>query len=266
MRLAALTLALLLTAPAAFALGGEAVEMRDGPGEDARALEPFWIMRCSNATRLVGLRVYADGRVTGVEALCAGLTRDPKTAHIAWLAKPRPWIAPAIPPPPKPVVRIVRPRSEGTILRAESGTVMRYKGSRAEVISVPRAPETPPLADTDGGALVGHPAYLLPFAKAGKGEDLVCPKDQFVLGLRTATLKAELTAVQLICGDGSASSGETIGDWPAASKGQVVAVARVQCGNVAANPLDGAFADAVFGTLDGGRIQSLGLTCTPGAG
>jgi hypothetical protein len=265
-RLPILSLVLAVVAAAlagapALAAGGEAVEMRDGPGAKARDLEPFWIMRCAHGTRLVGLRVHADRSIAGVEAICAGLVRDGDT--IAWLSKPRLWLAPPIPPPP-PRPAPPPPRSEGTVLRAESGTVMRYRGSRALVISVPRAKEPPPGPKGP---------YLLPFRATRKTTDLVCPNGRYVAGLRAGSVRRDLTAVQILCGDGSAAAPLAVGDWPAPAKpaaagkkkrnkrAPVFTEQRVQCAGVSANPLDGTAADAVFGTIADGRIQSLGLTC-----
>ena len=253
MRAAALIFVLLIAAPVALAAGGEAVEMRDGPGKDARKLEPFWIMRCSNDARLVGLRVHADRSIAGVEALCATFSAD--GPGIQWLSKPRLWVAPAIAPPPKPVVKIVAPRSEGTILRAESGTVMRYRGSRAEVISVPRVVAPPPEEPAEPRR------YLLSFAETRDTQDLVCPTGQFVQGLRTGAGERGLDALQLICGDGGAGTAHVVGAWPRPQKGRRLSVQRVQCAGASSNPLDGKAADAVFGTIEDRRILSLGLTC-----
>ncbi|BCW89325.1 hypothetical protein sos41_24830 [Alphaproteobacteria bacterium SO-S41] len=257
----ALLVALAGLAPAA-ATGGEAVEMRDGPGKNARDLEPFWMMRCANGTRLVGLRVHADRRIAGVEAICAGLAR--RDGAVAWLAKPRVWMAPAMPPPPAPPPP-PPPRAEGTVLRAESGTVMRYRGSRALVISVPRAPEPPPR--TDSGERDERPRYLLPFVDTRSSRDLLCPSGEFVQGLRTGSQGDELAAIQIMCGDGGAGASRAVGAWPEVKpgkkKGTALKVERIQCGRAGANPLDGTAADAVFGTVNGGRVQSLGITCTP---
>ncbi len=251
-RLAALVLAGLLSGNAA-AAEGRAIPMTDGPSGSGRFLGDAWSMRCGGDARLVGVTLYADSRVVvGVEALCVHLALE--GGAVVWADAPEVARvrAPVRPPEPKttpPADEAV----DGNILRVRSGEVSRFRGSRAMVISVSRQPDTPPAS-----AKVSMRA-------GSRSEELRCPDGAYVRGLRTGVRRGAVVGVQLICE--RAGRSELVGADVLA--GGDVSVARTECGGGRLNPHDGAAGQALIGTVENGRLLSLGISCArsvvPGA-
>ena len=220
-----------LSAPA-LAADGEALDLRDGPGGEGRLLDEAWIMRCPEGERLVGLRLRADERIVGAEAICA----DPagRAPHV--------W---TLPPGGRTASEAANDRGDGHILHASSRGIARFQGSKALVISVPRRPDPRPAE---------RPAGFRP-----EPSDLVCPAGRVVTALRTAQAAqgGGLSGVQIVCGGGDGDP-LPVGA-PLGARGPLVQ--QVQCGGASANPHDGTAADALLGSGFDGRLQSLGLTC-----
>jgi hypothetical protein len=262
--IAGLTIAL---APA-HGVVSETVELDAGPG--GNRLSPVWLMKCSSGERIVGLRLYDDGRVAGVRAICARVRMDESGAR--WLGVPALLPEPSPPPPPRmeTVKRVIDLRGEGTILHASSEGVTRQRSSRALMITIERPVENA------GGEAGGVERVDFHRTSRARFADIVCPADRVVVGLRlgieTAPKRGDLRAVQVVCGDGLGHTLEPAGDWPQAEpprgkKGkrrpqEALKAQRIECGSSGANPHDGIAARAIFGTEEGGRVQSIGLSCT----
>lgn len=232
MRVVLAIIAMLGFAANAVAAEGEALDLRDGPGADARLVGEAWIMRCPDSERLVGLRLRSELRIVGVEAICAAPGGGP----------PHVWTRP---PGALSAAGSGENRSAGRLLNARSGGVARFQGSTALLISVPRRPDP---------HVPARPAGFR--AEAG---DLICPSGKVVTALRTAQAADGdgLTGVQIVCGGDVAAPlavGPALGE-----RGPLVQ--QVQCGGANTNPHDGAAADALLGSGFDGRLQSLGLTC-----
>ncbi len=259
---------MLLAGPAR-AVTSEAVQIDAGPG--GRQLDPVWVMKCPEAERLVGIRVHKDGQIAGVRAICTRVRLDDRGAH--WLSSPT--LLPEPRPVPQPrmetVTRVVR--GEGTILRANSGGVTRERASRALIITIRQPAEA---AEVDTGEATAPPISQLELRDAPAADDIVCPTDHVVVGLRTGS-RAEgrvtrLAAMQVICGDGLGRTLAPAGAWAedeGSRKGKrkhrraaALSVRRIECGASDANPHDGLAARAIFGTEDGGRVATIGLSCT----
>lgn len=259
---------LFITALAALSLAGigraaeaEAIAMTDGPGGSGRSLGAAWSMACPGQQRLVGVRVHQDKwTVVGVEALCARLTLE--NGLIVWAADP----SVAEPPDLKPSrvavtggkeIAGATAGTEGHVLRASSDNVSRFKGSRAVLISVPRAAEPQPHAD-EGARIT--------LATGRRGRTLECPAGGYVQGLRTGTAagrRGGLVSVQIICTQGDGRS-QIVGAAARARKAKIV-TSRTQCAGASANPHDGAAGRALIGAAEGGRVVSLGLVCARAA-
>ncbi|MCC6921145.1 MAG: hypothetical protein IT548_18275 [Alphaproteobacteria bacterium] len=263
---------LTLVAGPARAVTSEAVQIDAGPG--GRQLDPVWLMKCPDAERLVGIRLHDDGRIAGVRAICARVKLDDSGAH--WLGTAGLLAEPAPAPPPKmeTVTRVVR--GEGTVLRASSSGVTRERTSRALIIEIKRPVQEQVRAD---GEAAPSPVTRVELRDAPARDDLVCPADHVVVGLRTGARSegrvSRLAAVQLICGDGLGRTLAPIGPWAreeAPRKGKAkrrrasaappLSVQRIECGASDANPHDGLAARAIFGTEDNGRVATIGLSCT----
>lgn len=240
---AATALALAGTGEAAEA---RAIQMMDGPGGSGRSLGAAWSMACPAQARLAGVRLHEDGTaIVGIEALCVRLTRT--GASTAWAG--RPAIAELPTAAPLPVAEADETPSESHVLRVRSEGVSRFSGSRARLITISREPE--PILATQGARIS--------FEAGGGTRDVVCPEGAYVQGVRTGTgtgRRSGLMAVQLICTRDGARS-EIVGAWGPAG----LAAARTQCGGEIANPHDGAAGRALIGTVEDGRIVSLGLLC-----
>lgn len=268
MRIAVVALLAIVALMPARATVSETVELDAGPG--GNKLSPVWMMRCPSGERLVGLRVNDDGRIAGVRALCARVRIDDSGAR--WLSSPA--LLPEPPPPEPPrmetVRRVIDVASEGTVLHASSEGVTRQRTSRALIITIKR-PVKPAPDEV-------QPSPRVEFRKTAQSSDLICPTDHVVMGLRTGTEEQRrgsvLRAVQIVCGDGLGRALEPMGNWPEPAaaprkKGKRKAkaalplkVQRIECGASDANPHDGLAARAVFGTEDGGRVDTIGLSCT----
>ncbi|MFT3808477.1 MAG: hypothetical protein QM698_01020 [Micropepsaceae bacterium] len=262
-----LTAAVWLTGAVSAAVEAEAIPMTDGPNGSGRSLGSAWSMACGPGLRLVGVKVYEDGRtIAGVEALCAALEWRPGRV-IAWASGPAVAELPER-MPLRPVVVAAEGTDDltaRTVLRASSREVRRQSGSRAVLIQVaPAAPEP---------VWTQEPGRRVTLATGRKGRELVCPEGTYVQGLRTgseAGRRGGLVAVQIVCGSGNGRV-ETVGVWadPRKSKKnkplRPVVAMRTQCGGGAANPHDGMAAKALIGTAEDGRIVSLGLTCAKSA-
>lgn len=265
--IAGLAAAVWLAGAALAAIEAEAIPMTDGPNGSGRPLGAAWTMACGPGQRLVGVKVYEDGRaIAGVEALCAGLVRG-ADGLIAWAGA----AAVAVLPkrlPPRPVVIPADGADElasRNILRVSSREVRRQSGSRAVLIQVAPQPEE---------AVWSHqPAERVTLKTGRNGREIMCPAGAFVQGLRTGTeagRRGGLVALQVLCGNGSGRV-EAVGVWASGKKSRknkpvrpLVAM-RTQCGGGAANPHDGAAAKALIGAAEDGRVVSLGLTCARSA-
>ena len=246
------------------ALTGEAVPLRDGPGGEGRDLAPVWVMRCDPAARLVGVRIREDRQIISLEAICAVLRFS--EGRTRWVTAP---VVVAPPPPPPTPVRVVKrtERQEGTVLRASSSGISRFRGSKALIISVG-------LPDPRPEDQVEDPS--IDFRDTGARRDLLCSAGQYVAGLKTGSEQGRrserLSALQLICADGSPRGRHLVGEWPVEqvqpkarkqrkSRQAPLKSSLVECGSVHANPHDGAAVQALFGTVDDGRVQTVGISC-----
>lgn len=271
--LAVLALALGGIAPA---VTSEAVNLKAGPLEGGDTLSPVWMAKCPDGQRLAGLRIHRDGVIAGVQAICVRLRSD--GARVVWAGTPAVAPEPPKPPPPRVIRREVAREAQGTVLRADSAGVTRRRGSRAMIITIEEVEEQP----------FPTPAPTVDFGTPPEAADFVCPRGQFVKGLRLGSEHGRrglrLAAVQLLCSDGSGRTVATTGAWPDAKIAEVAAkpakkkskkrkkakaaepaaplsVQRIECDGQSANPHDGAAAAAVFGTADGGEVQTIGLSC-----
>lgn len=265
----------------AAALTAETVQLEAGATQKAAAdLSPVWRMKCPTEDRLVGLRLHQDERIGGVEAICARIKVWPdgvRWASAPALPKMETPDEPASPESGPKIVRVIERQSEGTILSADSRGVTRRRGSRAVVISIER-PADVQRAEPE--------AERLEFRSTHRSVDLMCPQDRFVGGIRVGSERGRATerlaAIQLLCSDGTAAAPTIVGSWPAiteasaagkpsgrrkkskAAKGpraDTLHVQRIECRRSEANPHDGEAARAVFGTLDDGRVTTIGLSC-----
>lgn len=256
-----------LAGAASAAVEAEAIPMTDGPNGSGRPLGAAWSMACGPGQRLVGVKIYEDGRaITGIEALCAGLARG-ADGLIAWTGA----AAVAVLPdrlPPRPVVIPADGADElasRNVLRVSSREVRRQSGSRAVLIQVAPAPAGPSWSH--------EPAERVTLKTGRNGREVICAGGMFVQGLRTGTeagRRGGLVAVQLLCGSGNGRV-EAVGSWVATKKPKknkavrAVIAMRTQCGGGVANPHDGAAAKALIGAAEDGRVVSLGLTCARSA-
>lgn len=259
-------LAGLWLAGAALAADAEAIPMTDGPHGSGRPLGDAWSMACAPQQRLVGVKVYEDGRsIVGIEALCVELAHAGGVT--VWASAPVIAEMPEA-PPPRPVAvadEEADARARTNILRVSSGT-RRSSGSRALLITIPRQPEA-----AASWAMETPERITL---KTGRhGQEIRCGDGAYVQGLRTgveAGRRGRLVAVQLLCTRGNGRI-ETIGDWPRREKSKKngylkeISAARTQCGGGIANPHDGAAARALIGMAEDGRVVSLGVTCARAA-
>lgn len=264
--IACLAAAVWLAGAASAAVEAEAIAMMDGPNGSGRSLGSAWSMACGPQQRLVGVRIYEDGRVvTGIEALCATLEQGAAGA-VVWKGLP------AVPELPErmPLQAVVVPvegadeRAETNVLRVSSSGTKRFKGSRAMLITVPSQP---------AASWTQVPAERVTLNTGRTGRDVVCAEGQFVKGLRTGTeagRRGGLVAVQLLCGTGNGRV-ELVGSWVETKKSnknravRAIVAMRTQCGGGVANPHDGAAAKALIGTAEDGRVVSLGVTCAKSA-
>jgi len=261
--------AVMLVAGPARAVTSEAVQIDAGPG--GRQLDPVWVMKCPDAERLVGIRLHRDGQIAGVRAFCARVRLDDSGTHWLGSAALLPEPKPAPQPRVETVTRVVR--GEGTILRASSGGVTRERASRALIITIRQPADA--VAESDAAA-ASPPVTQVQLRDAQGTDDVVCPKDHVVVGLRTGSRAdgrvTRLAAMQLICGDGLGRTLSPLGPWAKdepVRKGKrkhkrevALSVQRIECGASDANPHDGLAARAIFGTEDGGRVATIGLSCT----
>lgn len=259
-RFAALILAGLACGSAA-AAEGRAIPMTDGPGGSGRFLGDAWSMRCDGARRLAGVRLHEDRRgvVVGVEALCVRL--EAAEGAIVWAE------APVAAEAREPARKTRRTKTEaarveaadegadGHILRVRSGETARFRGSRAMVISVPRPAEPP------------APSREVSMRKGVRSTELRCPEGGYVQGLRTGVDRGAVVGVQLLCARGGRS--EPVGGDVLKGASKRAVATRTECGGGRLNPHDGAAGQALIGTVENGRLLSLGLSCarsvTPGA-
>jgi len=233
----------------------------DGPHGSGRSLGSAWSMACGSQQRLVGVKLYEEGRsITGIEALCVELANSPDGT--VWAAAPAIAEMPDL--APLRLVAIadeqVDTRAKTNILRVSSSGSRRHRGSRALLITIPHAPEP------EWSMEVPERITL----KTGRhGREISCPEGAFVQGLRTGTSggkRSRLVALQLLCTRGNGRI-ETAGYWPPVQKSNKnkdfygFVAARTQCSGGVANPHDGAAARALIGMADNGRVVSLGVTC-----
>ncbi len=242
----------------ALAAEAEAIPMTDGPNGSGRSLGAAWSMACPAQARLVGIRLYEDGKaVVGVEALCARLRRV--AGAIVWIDAPMV----AEPPAPGPSLAVApsdaegggAARTRGHVLRASSDGVSRFEGSRAVLITVPRASEPARRAGVGGERIT--------LRTGRQAREIVCPDGGFVQGLRTGTAtgrRGGVVSVQLICTHGGERS-ELVGPSAKPQRKATVVTGRTQCEGGNANPHDGTAGRALIGTAESGRIVSLGLVC-----
>lgn len=271
LRIALLALpALLAHAGTASATTTEAVNLRAGPLEAGEGVGVVWMAKCPAGQRLVGIRQRADEQILSVQAICAPLRTDQN--GLRWAAAPR--VPEPPPPPPKPriVTRQVEREVQGTVLRADSMGVSRLRGSRAVLITV-----SEPVTDEQ---IFPMPQPVVDFRDGGRTTDLMCPIKQFVKGLRVGSEDGQagpkVVALQLLCSDTTGRMLATIGAWPAdkpalkarkkdrkrkPAAAPSLRIQRIECSGTASNPHDGAAASTVFGTLDDGRVQTIGLSC-----
>lgn len=247
-----------LLAGAASATTSEAIGLRAGPGLEGEAIGPVWMAKCPAAQRLVGLRLIGLEHISGVQPICARLRQDGE--GIVWASVPSIPEPPPPPPPPRIEIREVEDEALGTVLRASSEGVTRLRGSRAIVVTV-HDEQTFPM-----------PQPVVTFTDGGVVRDLVCPSKQFVRGLRVGSEGEGVSALQVLCGDEGGRFLSQIGPWSTAKpvrkgkKGQAqkaspLQVQRIECRDVASNPHDGKVASAVFGTVEGARVQTIGMSC-----
>jgi hypothetical protein len=255
------------------ALVSDAVDMDAGPG--GAKLAPVWVAKCPDGEYLAGLRIHEDGGVAGVRGICVPARMS--ASGMVWAGTPR--LLPEPPPPPPPVMetirRVVEVEGEGTILRASSSGVTRERSSRALIITIKRPVKPAPEKSAASGGAIER----ITFRKTSNASDVVCPADRLVTGLRMASHAAKgpsaVRAVQIICGDGRGHDLAPIGSWVAPEKAsgkkrkrkrdaaaRPVSAQRIDCGLSATNPHDGIAARAVFGTEEGGRIATMGLSCS----
>ncbi len=127
---------------------------------------------------------------------------------------------------------------------------------------------TPYLWRFDGAVYRG----AVVFKKVRGSYDLSCARDSYVTGIQTGWRSGAGTdrfaGLQLVCGTPGGREHTVIGELPAKPKKakSPIRVQRAECEGSASNPLDGHAVQAIFGTIEGGRVQTIGVSCTPWAG
>lgn len=232
-------------------LTSNAVLVKSGPSATDDVLGPVWISECTDGRRIVGLRLIRNGGLTGVAALCATLRNHGR--GLEWASTPLPTEGPPMPPPPPMVTRPVDHVVSGQIgRRDETGafitrTEVSFVVTRVETIPDPSIPPAPP---------------VVAFAD-GKAADMLCPQGHYLQGVRHETGAEGVSRLDLVCSDGTgrATTVDTVLKGKKTKASVAPAVQRIDCGSQSTNPDDGLAARSVFGTVEDGKVRTIGLSC-----
>jgi hypothetical protein len=105
------------------------------------------------------------------------------------------------------------------------------------------------------------------FKKVRGSYDLTCPANHFVTGIRTGWRRQaeqeNLTALQIVCGAPGQRALSAVGSWPRETKKghSGIRMRRSDCSGSITNPHDGDVVQAIFGSIESGRVQSVGVSC-----
>lgn len=105
------------------------------------------------------------------------------------------------------------------------------------------------------------------FKKVRGSYDLTCPRDTYVTGIRTGwrsrkgTGNQSLSEIRLVCGRPNEHERNIVspGDKPESAS---LRVERSECRGVSTNPFDGDSVQSIFGAIEDGRVQTIGVSCT----
>lgn len=106
------------------------------------------------------------------------------------------------------------------------------------------------------------------FKKVRGSYDLTCPRDTYVTGVRTGwrTRKGagsqSLSEIRLVCGRPNRHDQTlvSLGD-DGKPKNASLRVERSECRGVSTNPFDGDSVQSIFGAIEDGRVQTIGVSC-----
>lgn len=110
------------------------------------------------------------------------------------------------------------------------------------------------------------------FQKVRGSYDEKCPTDSYVTGIRTGWRSKKgaqtLAAIQIVCARPGARDHQTIGPWPTGKdrKPLELRIERAECEGAIANPHDGDSVQTIFGAIESGRVQTIGVSCSPWQG
>lgn len=227
-------------------------------------IAPVWVSACPSREVMVGVRLLRADTLSGMSAICAKVNRVGKT--FAWASEPHPVMGP---PPPRPAPLIEQTSTHE--MRVSIGQLL-PDGSfavRAESSVFETVTEQVP----DPSVPAGPPVVV--FAD-GKAHDVLCPSGQFVSGVRMAPpTEKGVTRLDLSCrrdardaalvnamgGTALPKAKKVAKKGGAAAPVIATGYQRVDCRGVTSNPNDGIAASAIFGTIQDGHVQSVGINC-----
>lgn len=223
-------------------------------------LAPIWISECPDGQVLVGVRLLQSSGLSGLSAICSRLEHDGR--GFAWATAPTPVKGPPKPPPPKMITRVAEREVHGAIGSYTDENIFEAR----ILVSFPLMVE-----ETIPDPALPPPPVVVEFE--GKAQDVTCPAGSFVQGIRIGPLQqGSIKRFDLNCA--SAGRETTVvaalgGERPnKAAKRQdatddAAKMQRVDCRSFAANPEDGIAVKAIFGTLNNGHVESVGVNCAP---